>query len=144
MFKNSLIYREILIIVFLCISSFLLFSKYDVLENIVSLSQEYEEYEIDELVSTSMVLVFCLFVFSVRRIFEIKNYLKKIKTLQGILPICMVCGDIRDDTGAESGKGEWMKVDKFVTKKTDAQFSHSYCPNCGQIELDKIKSYGQK
>lgn len=61
---------------------------------------------------------------------DLKKALAEIKTLQGILPICCVCGLIRDDTGVAPGKGEWMKVDKFVTQKTDAQVSHGYCPKC--------------
>jgi hypothetical protein len=56
--------------------------------------------------------------------------LAEIKTLRGILPVCCVCGLIRDDTGVERGKGEWMKVDKFVIQKTDVQVSHTYCPLC--------------
>jgi len=54
----------------------------------------------------------------------------ELKILKGILPLCCVCGLIRDDTGVEQGKGEWLKVDKFISKKTDAYISHSYCPEC--------------
>ena len=65
---------------------------------------------------------------------------KEIKTLKGILPVCCVCGLIRDDTGTEHGKGEWMKVDKFVTQKTDAQVSHSYCPKCHVKAMEDLSS----
>jgi PAS domain S-box-containing protein len=65
---------------------------------------------------------------------ELQKALAEIKTLRGILPVCCVCGLIRDDTGVEQGKGEWMKVDKFIVQKTDVQVSHAYCPKC----LDKI------
>ncbi len=60
---------------------------------------------------------------------RVKTHIE-LKTLRGILPYCCICGLIRDDTGVEHGKGEWVKVDKFVTRKTDAQVSHSYCPCC--------------
>jgi PAS domain S-box-containing protein len=63
-------------------------------------------------------------------IIELQKALAEIKTLRGILPVCCVCGLIRDDNGVEQGKGEWMKVDKFVIKKTDARVSHTYCPKC--------------
>lgn len=71
-------------------------------------------------------------------IVKLQQSLKEIKTLRGILPICCVCGLIRDDTGVEPGKGEWMKVDKFVHQKTDAQVSHSYCPKCHKKAMEDI------
>ncbi len=69
---------------------------------------------------------------------ELYKALSEIKTLRGILPVCCVCGLIRDDTGVEQGTGEWMKVDKFVTQKTDIQISHSYCPVCHEKEMEDV------
>lgn len=43
---------------------FFVFSKFDALEKIVELSFAYEEYEIDELLSTLIVLSFFLIWFS--------------------------------------------------------------------------------
>jgi PleD family two-component response regulator len=60
---------------------------------------------------------------------RVKTHIE-LKTLRGILPFCCICGLIRDDTGVEHGNGKWVKVDKYVTQKTDAQVSHSYCPKC--------------
>lgn len=58
---------------------------------------------------------------------ELNNALKQIKTLQGILPICMHCHKIRND------KAIWDKLEAYIEKQTEAQFSHSICPEC----LDK-------
>lgn len=69
---------------------------------------------------------------------KLEKAITEIKTLRGILPVCCVCGLIRDDTGVEQGKGEWMKVDKFVTQKTDAKISHSYCPKCYEKAMEDI------
>lgn len=60
---------------------------------------------------------------------RVKTHIE-LKTLKGILPFCCVCGSIRDDSSVESGKGEWIKADEFINKKTDAQISHAYCPFC--------------
>ena len=60
---------------------------------------------------------------------RVKTHIE-LKTLRGILPFCCICGLIRDDTGVEHGDGKWVKVDKYVTQKTDVQVSHSYCPTC--------------
>ncbi len=58
------------------------------------------------------------------RVEELQEALSHIKTLQGILPICMHCHKIRDDHDA------WQKLEQYVTQHTDAQLSHSICPEC--------------
>jgi len=55
---------------------------------------------------------------------ELQEALKQIKTLHGILPICMHCKKIRDD------KGYWSQVEVYVRDHTHAEFSHSLCPEC--------------
>jgi PAS domain S-box-containing protein len=70
---------------------------------------------------------------------ELQESLKAIKTLQGILPICSSCRRIRDD------KGYWKQLEAYITDHSDAQFSHGYCPECGQKALEEameeIKKY---
>ncbi|MGA9763047.1 MAG: hypothetical protein WBQ14_11575 [Gaiellaceae bacterium] len=46
------------------------------------------------------------------------------KTLSGLLPICSHCKRIRDDAGY------WSQVESYVAKYSEAEFSHSLCPNC--------------
>jgi len=48
----------------------------------------------------------------------------QIKTLHGLLPICMHCKKIRDDLG------QWSPVEVYVRERTDAQFTHGLCPQC--------------
>lgn len=55
---------------------------------------------------------------------ELQDALAEIKTLQGILPLCLYCKKIRDD------KGYWEKVDVYITKHSQADISHSICPQC--------------
>ncbi|MBU1649422.1 MAG: response regulator [Proteobacteria bacterium] len=55
---------------------------------------------------------------------DLKEALSKIKTLAGIIPICMHCKNIRDD------KGYWNEVSKFITEHSEAEFSHSICEQC--------------
>ncbi len=50
--------------------------------------------------------------------------LEEIKTLKGIVPICANCKKIRDD------RGYWEQVEAYVSRHTEAQFSHSICPDC--------------
>ncbi len=55
---------------------------------------------------------------------ELRIALSEIKTLRGIVPICANCKKIRDD------KGYWGQVEAYVSKHTEAQFSHGICPEC--------------
>lgn len=56
--------------------------------------------------------------------------LNEINTLKGIIPICSYCHSIRDDEGA------WDKIEAYLHKHSDAEFSHGICPNC----MDKVRS----
>jgi hypothetical protein len=44
--------------------------------------------------------------------------------LSGLLPICAACKKIRDD------KGYWHQVEEYVRDHSEADFSHSICPDC--------------
>ncbi|HCU35405.1 MAG TPA: response regulator [Armatimonadetes bacterium] len=58
------------------------------------------------------------------KIDELQDALDRVKTLQGILPICMHCKSIRDD------EGYWQRVESYVETHSDALFSHGLCPDC--------------
>ena len=55
---------------------------------------------------------------------ELKEALAKIQTLRGLVPICSSCRKIRDD------KGYWHQVETYVSRHSEAQFSHGMCPDC--------------
>jgi hypothetical protein len=46
------------------------------------------------------------------------------EVLSGLLPICSHCKRIRDDSGY------WNQVESYVSKHSEAEFSHSLCPSC--------------
>jgi hypothetical protein len=55
---------------------------------------------------------------------QLQEALASIKTLSGFIPICASCKKIRDD------EGFWTQVESYVSKHTDAVFSHGICPDC--------------
>jgi DNA-binding response OmpR family regulator len=55
---------------------------------------------------------------------RILNLQTQVKQLSGLLPICGVCKKVRDD------QNYWQQVERYITERTDAKFSHSYCPDC--------------
>ncbi len=50
--------------------------------------------------------------------------LDEIKTLRGILPICAHCKKIRTEDG------EWEHVERYLKKRSIADFTHGICPSC--------------
>jgi PAS domain S-box-containing protein len=59
-----------------------------------------------------------------RLIKELRDALGRVKTLSGLLPICASCRRIRDKEGA------WHKLEIYIRKHTQADFSHGICPEC--------------
>ncbi len=50
--------------------------------------------------------------------------LEEIKTLRGLVPICARCKNVRDDSGF------WQTIEAYVCDHSEAEFSHSLCPEC--------------
>lgn len=48
----------------------------------------------------------------------------RVRTLEGFLPTCSYCKDIRDEDG------DWHQIEAFVASRTEARFSHGICPVC--------------
>lgn len=48
----------------------------------------------------------------------------EVQQLEGLLPICPSCRKIQDT------QSNWQPVEKYITRRTDAQFSHGICPDC--------------
>ncbi len=57
-------------------------------------------------------------------ILELQKALEEINVLSGLIPICSYCKNIRDD------EGYWQRVESYVQAHSDADFTHSICPDC--------------
>lgn len=58
------------------------------------------------------------------QVHSLRKALAHVKTLQGILPICMHCHKIRND------RQSWERLEKYITEHSEAQFTHGLCPEC--------------
>ena len=76
-----------------------------------------------------------------QRVRELEDALSRVKTLQGLLPICSYCKKIRDD------RNYWQQVEGYISDHSEAQFSHGICPECYarfvQPELDRLPAHGE-
>ena len=57
---------------------------------------------------------------------DLQDALAKVKTLSGLLPICAACKKIRDD------KGYWNQIESYIRDHSEADFTHSICPECSK------------
>lgn len=74
-------------------------------------------------------LIVCAFVTIVITVLvnrSIGRYQKRIALLRGILPICAHCDKVRDENG------RWSKVETYIARHTQTEFTHSICPDCMQ------------
>ena len=55
---------------------------------------------------------------------QLQDALDHVKTLQGIIPICMHCHKIRDE------RQIWDRLEAYLSEHTSAELSHSICPDC--------------
>ena len=58
------------------------------------------------------------------KVAELEGAMQHVKTLQGLLPICMYCKKIRDDSDS------WHRLESYLEKHTGANFTHSLCEDC--------------
>ena len=69
-------------------------------------------------------------IIRIERCFEKYEALEKVKMYEDILPVCMYCKNIRDDTGVGHGKGKWQSLEEYLHHKSGTAISHTFCPQC--------------
>jgi PAS domain S-box-containing protein len=68
-------------------------------------------------------------------IHELQSALLQVKVLKGLLPICAHCKNIRNDDGY------WSKIESYIHQHSDAEFSHSICPECAKKYFPDMDIY---
>jgi len=66
------------------------------------------------------------------QVHKLQQALDDVSTLQGILPICLHCKKIRND------KGYWEQVEAYISKHSEAHFTHGICPECMQTYYPEL------
>ena len=56
----------------------------------------------------------------------------EIVVLKGILPICSFCKKIKNDDS------EWQDMGSYITLRSNAQFTHGFCPDCGKEHYGRL------
>ena len=58
------------------------------------------------------------------RVGELEEMVQRINQLKHLLPICMYCKKVRDDSDY------WRDIDEYIHQQTGTDFSHGICPEC--------------
>ena len=61
-----------------------------------------------------------------RTLRELKAALANVRTLEGLLPICLSCKKIQDQ------KGQWQPFEYYVRAHSEAKVTHKICPECSK------------
>ena len=72
------------------------------------------------------IITFVLIVYLAHYASRTLDLEKRVKRLEGILPICSFCKRLR------TGDNEWVRLEQYITTHSEAQFSHGLCPDCAR------------
>jgi diguanylate cyclase (GGDEF)-like protein len=67
---------------------------------------------------------------------QLSHALAEVRTLQGFIPICARCKRIRDD------QGYWEQIEAYLSRQTDAVFTHGVCPECAPVLFPRPAAAG--
>lgn len=59
-----------------------------------------------------------------RLIDELQEALQSLVNVDGMLPICAHCRNVRDD------RGSWSRIENYISSRTSLEFTHAICPDC--------------
>lgn len=63
------------------------------------------------------------------QITRLEQTLSDVRKLKTLLPICMFCKRIRDDSDY------WQQIEEYIHRNTGTDFSHGICPSCMAEQL---------
>ncbi len=63
---------------------------------------------------------------------RILGFTTEIRLLKELIPICMYCKRVRDDTDY------WQQVETYIHECTGSNFSHGICPDCFNKQLSHM------
>lgn len=69
---------------------------------------------------------------------ELEQALARIKTLRGLIPICVSCKKIRDD------EGFWNQVEEYIEQHSEAEFTHGICAECATKLYPELYGPGKR
>ena len=66
-------------------------------------------------------------------VFSYRQALQEVKTLRGLLSICMKCKKILLPDSDEYDQNSWQRIETYIENHSDTEFSHGLCPECYKV-----------
>ena len=108
----------LILLIFLTLSNEIIDIPHHLFNNApTTFSQRFGEVIIEILIFTIVLIIQGLLL---------KNFYKRIRLLEGFIPICANCKKIRNS------QDQWEQMEKYITEHSLAQFSHGICPDCAK------------
>jgi hypothetical protein len=92
----------------------------------------------------SFLLILLLGRKLVFQIDALEDSMQRIRTLEGLVPICANCKKIRSEGANPFEQSSWTSVEKYIGDRTDAEFTHGLCPECAKILYPGVDPGGEK
>lgn len=67
------------------------------------------------------------------RVHSLEEALAHVQQLQGLIPICAWCHQVRNDGNF------WEQVDSYLSTRSGLQFTHAICPTCRDREVAQAR-----
>ena len=64
------------------------------------------------------------------KIQELEAAMSHIKRLEGLVPICVNCKRMRISEADPKDPAAWVPLERYISERTDASFTHGLCPDC--------------
>ena len=72
-----------------------------------------------------------ILAFAIIIIFLTHIILQRLNFFEGLLPVCSFCKKIRSEN-------QWIPVEQYISSHSEADFSHSLCPECVKANYGDI------
>jgi hypothetical protein len=151
--KKPRAFKDLVIVVALGLIVFAISAAFDIFNKIISLVYRHDTWQLDELFTVAVYLVFAIAIYARRRhnelvvqvrrreqaeaekarlVPELESALADVATLRKLLPICSSCKKVRDD------RGSWNEVEVYIESHFLARLDDGICPDCAR------KLYGER
>ena len=68
-----------------------------------------------------------------QKVIELENTLARVRSLEGLLPICMFCKKIR------TNENRWQMLELYIEEHSVASFSHTMCDVCAEEQRQNLR-----